>query len=142
VHPQLTLQRPGQPPQQLAVADADLGRLPAGTLLTLAVDNTSGASLDMALVHQAHGGAARSLYPALAGDSNRLEAGTPSAPAHWQQGFTLTDDGTATESLVLTLAPALPRSLPRRFGLDDSAAPAAWQAHLRWQVVPGKKQAK
>ena len=137
VRTQLTLQRPGQTPQQVAVADTDLGRLPTGTLLTLAVDNTSGASLDMALVYQAGGDAARSLYPALAGDSNRLEAGTPGAPVHWQQGFTLTHDGAVGESLVLTLAPALPRSLPRYFGASDSAAPAAWQAHIRWQVAPG-----
>lgn len=137
VRTQLTLQRPGQAPQRLAMADSDLGRLPTGTLLTLAVDNTSGASLDMALVYQASGYAARSLYPTLAGDSNRLEAGTPSAPVHWQQGLTLTHDGAVGESLVLTLAPALPRSLPRHFGAGDSAAPAAWQAHIRWQVAPG-----
>jgi hypothetical protein len=138
VSTQLTVQRPGQPVQKLA-ASADLGLLPAGTLLTLAVDNTSGASLDMALVYQATGQAARSLYPALAGDSNRLEAGTPSAPARWQQGFTLTDDGAVGEALVLMLAAALPRSLPRRFGVGDSATPAAWQAHIRWQVESGKK---
>ncbi|WP_295955727.1 caspase family protein [Rhodoferax sp.] len=139
VRPSLTLQRPGQAAQPLAVNDVELGRLPAGTQLTLAVDNTSGASLDMALLYQAAGQPARSLYPALAGDSNRLEAGTPSAPVHWQQSFTLTDDGTVGETLLLALAPALPRSLPRRFGAGDSAAPTAWQTHIRWQVEPGKK---
>lgn len=145
VRPQLTLQRPGQAPQPVAVADTldtDLGPLPAGTRLHVAVDNTSGASLDMALVYQASGQPRHSLYPALPGDSNRLEAGTPRAPARWQQSFTLTADGAVDEALLLTLAPALPRSLPRRFGPDDRAAPTPWQARLRWQVTPDKKQAK
>ncbi len=139
VRVQLSVQRPGQAPQIVPVADSDLGRLPSGTLLTVAVDNSSGASLDMALVYRATGNPARSLYPALAGDSNRLDAGTTNAPVHWQQGFNLTADGAVGETLVLTLAPALPRSLPRRFGLGDNAEPAAWQAQIRWQMEPGKK---
>ena len=139
VRVQLSVQRPGKAPQPVSFADSDLGRLPAGTLLTVAVDNTSGASLDMALVYQAAERPARSLYPALAGDSNRLDAGTASAPVHWQQGFTLTADGAVGETLVLTLAPALPRSLPRRFGPGDGTGPAAWQAPIRWQIETVKK---
>lgn len=130
----LSLQRPGQPPAQRDIADADLGRLPAGTQLTVTIDNSSGHSLDMALAHRGGSGAVRMLYPVLAGDSNRLEAGRPGAPAHWQQRFTLTDDGVGNEWLLLSLAPALPQSLPRADWLDDAAGPPPWRARLHWVV--------
>lgn len=131
----LTLQRPGQWPQTIGMADADLGLLPAGTQLALTIDNTSGHSLDMALAYRPSVGPDRVLYPVLVGDSNRLEAGQPSTPARWQQHFTLTDDGAGPESLLLTLARVLPQSLPRQFGVGDAAGPAAWQARIRWKVV-------
>ena len=131
---QLTLQRPGQPPRERAITSTDLGTLPAGTTLLVRIRNTSGHSLDMALTHQPATGPAQVVYPALLGDSNRLEAGDPNNPALWQQGFTLTDDGAGPESLLLRLAPAQPQSLPRNLGLDDTKGPAPWQARIRWQV--------
>ena len=134
IQAQLTLQRPGKPPQERAITSTDLGTLPAGTTLLVRIRNTSGHSLDMALTHQPATGPAQVVYPALLGDSNRLEAGDPNNPALWQQGFTLTDDGAGPESLLLRLAPAQPQSLPRNLGLDDTKGPAPWQARIRWQV--------
>ena len=134
VRARVTLQVPGQAPREFAMADADLGALPAGTQLTVAIDNSSGRSLDMALTHHVDAGPARVLYPVLAGDSNRLDAGQPGAPAHWQQRFTLTGDGAGPESLRLSLAPASPQSLPRPPGLDDAAGPAPWRARISWRI--------
>lgn len=134
VQARLTLQRPGQPPEERAITSTDLGTLPAGTTLQVHIRNTSGHSLDMALTHQPATGPAQVVYPALLGDSNRLEAGDPNTPALWQQGFTLTDDGSGPESLLLRLAPAQPQSLPRNLGLDDAKGPAPWQARIRWKI--------
>lgn len=131
----ITLQRPGQATQRInAQGNNDLGRLPAGSLLTLVVENTSGTSLDMAVTYLPRQGASRVLYPAQAGDTNRLEAGTPAAPARWQQAFALTDDGAkGQESLQLTLAPALPQSLPRTFSAGEESGPAPWWARITWR---------
>lgn len=131
----ISLQRPGQPAQPIvAVQSTDLGSLSSGTLLTLTVENTSGASLDMRLAYQPRIGPTRVLYPAELGDTNRLEAGTAAEPARWRQRFAVTDDGASgPESLLLTLAPAPPQSLPRTLTPGSDQGPAPWRARISWR---------
>lgn len=128
---------PGLPAQAWDASAAPrlmLGPLPAGTALTLRLDNASGQALDVLLVHRPPTGAATVLHPALAGDSPRLDAGTPAAPARLERRFVLQGPESAAESLVLQIAPVAPQALPRAI---DPAPPAAWQAQVHWRVVGG-----
>ena len=123
-------ERSAQAPDWLdwgAQPEQSLGPLAAGTTLTLQVENACGGALDVLLVHRTAAGGTAVLHPPLAGDSPRLDAGWPAAPARLVRRFVLRGPETAPESLVLQIAPASPQSLPRAI---DPAPAAAWQARL------------
>ncbi len=110
-----------------------LGPLPVGAVLDLQLDNTSGLPVDVLLVHVDAAGVQTVLYPALAGDSTRFDAGTPRAPARLHRRFDITPGlSPALESLVLQVAPVPKDGLPRE---ASPAVPPAWQARAGWQVT-------
>ncbi|MGK5024288.1 caspase family protein [Janthinobacterium sp. RB2R34] len=119
---ELTL--PGQAPRQLPLADGDLGTLPAGTRIRISVENRGAASVDLGLAHLPLHGAATSIYPALAGDSNRMPPASGNAISVFERSFVVSGPAYGVEWLVLVAAPAVNGAPPRRFAILE-ALPAA-----------------
>lgn len=93
-----------------------------GERVTLQVRNTSGSSLDMAIVGMEAGGGLQPVYPDALGASNRFERGTREAPA--TQRFELPWLAGAGARLFVLAAPAARQSAPRLFGAGgDRAGP-------------------
>ncbi|MFZ4874067.1 caspase family protein [Janthinobacterium sp. Mn2066] len=120
----IELSLPGQPPRQLPFADADLGLLPAGTRIRLSVENRSTASVDLALAHLPLDGPAMRIYPALEGDSNRMPPAIGNGISRFERSFVVSGPRFGKEWLALIAAPAGNGTLPRRFFLLDTPAPA------------------
>jgi len=117
-----------------------LGTLPEGSVLELQLDNTSGLPVDVLLVHGDAAGGQTVLYPALAGDSTRLDAGTPRALARLHRRFAITPGPSpGAEALVLQVAPVPKDGLPREV---SPTVPPAWQARAEWQVADGRSVAR
>lgn len=120
---ELTL--PGQPPRQLPFSDADLGLLPAGTRIRLSVENRGASSVDLALAHLPLDGPAMRIYPALEGDSSRMPPAIGNGISRFERSFIVSGPRFGKEWLALLAAPASSGTLPRRFFLFDTAAPAS-----------------
>lgn len=119
---ELTL--PGQAPRQLPLVDGDLGTLPAGTRIRISVENRSPASVDLGLAHLPQHGAATQIYPALAGDSNRMPPAIGNGISVFERSFVVSGPAYGVEWLALVAAPAVNGAPPRRFAILE-ALPAA-----------------
>ena len=119
---ELTL--PGQAPRQLPLADGDLGTLPAGTRIRISVENRSPASVDLGLAHLPQHGAATPIYPALAGDSNRMPPAIGNGISVFERSFVVSGPDYGVEWLALVAAPAANGAPPRRFAILE-ALPAS-----------------
>ncbi|OBV36552.1 caspase family protein [Janthinobacterium psychrotolerans] len=119
---ELTL--PGQPPRQLPLADGDLGILPAGTRIRISVENRGAGSVDLGLAHLPQHGAATRIYPALAGDSNRMPPAIGNGISVFERSFVVSGPAFGLEWLALVAAPAANGAPPRRFAILE-ALPAA-----------------
>lgn len=146
---ELTL--PGQPPRQLPFADGDLGLLPAGTRIRISVENHGAASVDLGLAHLPVNGAATPIYPALAGDSNRMPPAIGNGISVFERSFVVSGPAYGVEWLALVAAPAANGAPPRRFAILEAlpastrgaprAAPAdtpeqAQLARVSWKSAP------
>ena len=125
----IELALPGQPPRELPFADGDLGTLPAGTRLRISVENRGAASVDLALAHLPPGGGATPIYPALAGDSNRMPPAIGNGISRFERSFVVSGPQYGVEWLALLAAPAVNGGAPRRFAILDTQ-PAASQAGI------------
>ena len=119
---ELTL--PGQAPRQLPLADGDLGTLPAGTRIRISVENRGPASVDLGLAHLPLHGAATAIYPALAGDSNRMPPAIGNGISVFERSFVVSGPDYGVEWLALVAAPAANGAPPRRFAILE-ALPAS-----------------
>jgi len=119
---ELTL--PGQAPRQLPLADGDLGTLPAGTRIRISVENRGAGSVDLGLAHLPQYGAATQIYPALAGDSNRMPPAIGNGISVFERSFVVSGPAYGVEWLALVAAPAVNGAPPRRFAILE-ALPAA-----------------
>lgn len=115
---------PGQAPRQLPLADGDLGTLPAGTRIRISVENRSPASVDLGLAHLPQHGASTQIYPALAGDSNRMPPAIGNGISVFERSFIVSGPAYGVEWLALVAAPAANGAPPRRFAILE-ALPAA-----------------
>lgn len=146
---ELTL--PGQVPRQLPFADGDLGTLPAGTRIRISVENRGPASVDLGLAHLPLHGAASAIYPALAGDSNRMPPAIGNGISVFERSFVVSGPAYGVEWLALVAAPAANGAPPRRFAILEALpastrggsipAPAdtpeqAQLARVSWKSVP------
>lgn len=146
---ELTL--PGQAPRQLPFADGDLGTLPAGTRIRISVENRGPASVDLGLAHLPLHGAATAIYPALAGDSNRMPPAIGNGISVFERSFAVSGPAYGVEWLALVAAPAANSAPPRRFAILEALpastrggaipAPAdtpeqAQLARVSWKSVP------
>ncbi len=151
VDARIELTLPGQAPRQLPLADGDLGTLPAGTRIRISVENRGAASVDLGLAHLPQDGAATRIYPALAGDSNRMPPAIGNGISRFERSFVVSGPAYGVEWLALVAAPAATGAPARRFAILDalpattrggaSPAPAdtpeqAQLARLSWKSVP------
>jgi len=120
----IELALPGQAPRQLPLADGDLGTLPAGTRIRISVENRSPASVDLGLAHLPQHGAATPIYPALAGDSNRMPPAIGNGISVFERSFVVSGPDYGVEWLALVAAPAANGAPPRRFAILE-ALPAS-----------------
>ena len=120
----IELALPGQPPRELPFADGDLGTLPAGTRIRISVENRSPASVDLGLAHLPQHGAATAIYPALAGDSNRMPPAIGNGISVFERSFVVSGPDYGVEWLALVAAPAANGAPPRRFAILE-ALPAS-----------------
>lgn len=125
----IELALPGQPPRELPFADGDLGTLPAGTRIRISVENRGAASVDLALAHLPPGGGATPIYPALAGDSNRMPPAIGNGISRFERSFVVSGPQYGVEWLALLAAPAVNGGAPRRFAILDTQ-PASSQAGI------------
>jgi hypothetical protein len=146
---ELTL--PGQAPRQLPLADGNLGTLPAGTRIRISVENRGAGSVDLGLAHLPLNGAATPIYPALAGDSNRMPPAIGNGISVFERSFVVSGPVYGVEWLALVAAPAVNGAPPRRFAILE-ALPAntrggpgpapidtpeqAQLARVSWKSVP------
>ena len=119
---ELTL--PGQAPRQLPLADGDLGTLPAGTRIRISVENRGAASVDLGLAHLPLHGAATPIYPALAGDSNRMPPAIGNGISVFERSFVVSGPAYGVEWLALVAAPAANGAPPRRFAILEALPPS------------------
>lgn len=151
VDARIELTLPGQAPRQLPLADGDLGTLPAGTRIRISVENRGAASVDLALAHLPLTGAATRIYPALAGDSNRMPPAIGNGISVFERSFVVSGPAYGVEWLALVAAPAANGAPPRRFAILEAlpastrggsiAAPIdtpdqAQLARVSWKSVP------
>lgn len=119
---ELTL--PGQAPRQLPFADGDLGTLPAGTRIRISVENRGMGSVDLGLAHLPLTGAATPIYPALAGDSNRMPPAIGNGISVFERSFVVSGPTYGVEWLALVAAPAANGAPPRRFAILEALPPS------------------
>ena len=119
---ELTL--PGQAPRQLPLADGDLGTLPAGTRIRISVENRGAGSVDLGLAHLPLTGAATPIYPALAGDSNRMPPAIGNGISVFERSFVVSGPAYGVEWLALVAAPAANGAPPRRFAILEALPPS------------------
>lgn len=115
----IDLRVPGKPAQRLALADRDLGALPAGTRIRVVVENRGAQSVDLGLAHLSQAGAPSRIYPPFGSDSNRMPPGIAPEVSHFEQDFEVIADAAGPEWLALVAAPATNGAPPRRFALLD-----------------------
>jgi len=99
----------------------------------LNVRNTSGQSLDLAIVGVDAQGGIQPVFPAELGETNRFERGSAEAPAAKRFALPWFDAAGGARLLVLA-TPAAPHSAPRLFG-TAAAAPVA-DVRVRGQLRP------
>ena len=124
---------PGKAPRELPLADGDLGILPAGTRLRISVENRGAGSVDLGIAHLPQDGAATPIYPALAGDSNRMPPAIGNGISRFERSFVVSGPRYGIEWLALVAAPAGHGAPPRRFAILDTVPTATRGASV---VVP------
>ncbi|MBS0428089.1 MAG: caspase family protein [Proteobacteria bacterium] len=127
--------------QLLGADDAQgLAALPApaeGQRIALHVHNTSGQSIDLAVVGLDAQGALRAVYPPDGAESNRFERGTRDQPA--AKRFELPWLAQPGAQLLVVAAPAAPYSGPRLFGAGPPEPVA--DLRVRGQLQPERRRA-
>ncbi|PZQ74536.1 MAG: peptidase C14 [Variovorax paradoxus] len=127
--------------QLLRTDDAlGLAALPApaeGQRMALNVHNTSGQSIDLAVIGIDAQGAMRAVYPPDGAESNRFERGTREQPA--AKRFDLPWLAQPGAQLLVVAAPAAPYSGPRLFGAGPPEPVA--DLRVRGQLQPERRRA-
>jgi len=133
VQARIEIQAPGRAVVSLPFADRDLGPLAPGTRLRVVVENDSGTSVDLGIVHLPLTGPAMRVFPPFEGDSNRLPPGAPPHRSRFEREFEVTGQGAdaAPEWLALVAAPAPNGAMPRRFAVLGAVQGAAADAAER-----------
>ncbi|MDQ7957954.1 MAG: caspase family protein [Pseudomonadota bacterium] len=117
-----------------------LAALPApaeGQRIALHVHNTSGQSIDLAVIGVDAQGALRAVYPPDGAESNRFERGTREQPS--AKRFELPWLAQPGAQLLVVAAPAAPYSGPRLFGAGPPEPVA--DLRVRGQLQPERRRA-
>lgn len=108
-----------------------------GQRIALNVHNTSGQSIDLAVIGIDSQGVLRAVYPPDGAESNRFERGTREQPA--AKRFELPWLAQPGAQLLVVAAPAAPYSGPRLFGAGPPEALA--DLRVRGQLQPERRRA-
>jgi len=120
-----------------ALGQAALPPPPEGQRIALNVHNTSGQSIDLAVIGVDAQGALRAVYPPDGAESNRFERGTREQPA--AKRFELPWLAQPGAQLLVVALPAAPYSAPRLFGAGPPEPLA--DLRVRGQPQPDRRQA-
>lgn len=120
-----------------ALSQAALPVPSEGQRIALNVHNTSGQSIDLAVIGIDAQGALRAVYPPDGAESNRFERGTREQPA--AKRFDLPWLAQPGAQLLVVAAPAAPYSGPRLFGAGPPEPVA--DLRVRGQLQPERRRA-